>query len=127
MTNETAFKVGMKLMADVFSREVTNAMCDAYWMALDDMSDRDFEAATKRALKVCRFMPPPAELRDLARTAGASQFCPKCSTRPCECRLLASLPDKPDPRIREAIKADMEALHAHLTPKGDDHEQPKRD
>jgi hypothetical protein len=106
-------------LADLFGRQLSTFAVEAYWEALDDVNDADGEASAKRARRTCRFMPAPAELRDLVRTVRAGSFCPKCHTNPCECRLLASLPDKPDPRISEAVRADMEALHAHLTPKED--------
>lgn len=106
-------------LTSTFRVQLNDFATEGYWDALSDVNDIDAEQAAKRALRDCEFMPAPSVLRKFVATSQASRFCDKCRSRPCECRLIASLPDKPDPRISDAIKADMAALHEHLTPKAD--------
>ena len=46
-------------------REITEHTVAVYAMALDDVDDAALRRAAARALKICRFFPAPAELRDV--------------------------------------------------------------
>lgn len=45
-------------------RPITPAATEGYWIGLKDLTDAQLEAATSMALRSCRFMPSPRELRD---------------------------------------------------------------
>jgi len=63
------FAALMSGMAEVFpgkGSEFTTAKAKIYWFALKDVGKDGINTAVKRALQTCRFMPTPAELRDLA-------------------------------------------------------------
>ena len=47
-------------------REITEHTVAVYAMALDDVDDAALRRAAARALKICRFFPAPAELREYA-------------------------------------------------------------
>lgn len=68
------FRNTMAGMAEIFQRELSGPLLDAYWLALNDWPLADFQAASKRLMAACTFMPRPADytaLRKAARpTAG---------------------------------------------------------
>jgi hypothetical protein len=53
-------------MATVFRTELTPTMLELYWMGLEDLEPPELGKAAARAMRECRFMPVPAELRELA-------------------------------------------------------------
>lgn len=53
-------------MFKVFGHEATDASFDGYMMGLVDLPVATTEAAVIRAIRECKFMPKPAELRTLA-------------------------------------------------------------
>ncbi|GIV51589.1 MAG: hypothetical protein KatS3mg038_2110 [Candidatus Kapaibacterium sp.] len=53
-------------LAVAFGRDPSETLISAYVWALDDLGEESIEQAVKRALKECRTMPTPAELRELA-------------------------------------------------------------
>ncbi|GIV51911.1 MAG: hypothetical protein KatS3mg038_2432 [Candidatus Kapaibacterium sp.] len=53
-------------LAVVFGRDPSETLISAYVWALDDLAEEEVEQAVKRALRECRTMPTPAELRELA-------------------------------------------------------------
>jgi hypothetical protein len=53
-------------LAEAFSRSVTQATFRAYELGLDGIPLERIEAAVRFALQTCKFMPSPAELRELA-------------------------------------------------------------
>lgn len=59
-------------------RPITPAATEGYWIGLKDLTDAQLEAATSMALRSCRFMPSPRELRDFVeeplRITGAMQW-----------------------------------------------------
>ena len=58
-------------LAASFRTEATEPLLMGYWIGLQDMAIEDFERAATKAIATCRFMPVPAELRDLAGTGQA--------------------------------------------------------
>lgn len=57
-------------LAEAFGRTATKATVGAYEIGLRGLSDEQIEAATAIALQQCKFMPVPAELRELATGHG---------------------------------------------------------
>ena len=66
MDNREAFAKRMAAMCAAFRTECTDPLLEAYWMALEDLSEPVFNAAVKRAIATEKFMPPPATLLELA-------------------------------------------------------------
>lgn len=67
MTTDHKARLGVALagIAEVFNEPMTEAKIEAYLYALGDLDIEDLEAAAAMALKSCRFMPRPVELRQL--------------------------------------------------------------
>ena len=65
MSRDKAFAATLGILASTFRQQLDAAAIEGYAMALDDLSLEDFRAVCKRALKECKFMPTPAELRAL--------------------------------------------------------------
>lgn len=59
-------------LCEAFGRSATEATVGAYDLGLRGLSDSQVEAATAMALQRCKFMPVPAELRELAVGSGVS-------------------------------------------------------
>lgn len=53
-------------MAATFGREGSEALLTGYWMGLSDLSVQAVKSAAHAAIHHCKFMPVPAELRQLA-------------------------------------------------------------
>jgi hypothetical protein len=71
MANENQRKVlAITALAELFRRELTEPALDMYIMALDDVPASAIEQAAVRCRKSSRFMPTPAELRELAGVAS---------------------------------------------------------
>jgi hypothetical protein len=56
----------MALLGELFDKEITETLSEVYWLALEEITDREATVAFQAALKSCVFMPKPAELLDLA-------------------------------------------------------------
>jgi len=65
-TDRPRFAVVVNALAATFRVEPSKAMLTGYWSALADLPIEAVEAAGQRALRGCKFMPVPAELRELA-------------------------------------------------------------
>ncbi len=67
MTNElqTAITGCITMLAEMFGKPVSPGLFRAYELGLRGMSVEQIKSATEQALRECRFMPPPAELREL--------------------------------------------------------------
>lgn len=63
-TKRLATVVGV--LAEAYRREITDVTIKAYEMGLRGVPIADIERATQRAVETCKFMPSPAELRELA-------------------------------------------------------------
>lgn len=59
-------------LCEAFNRKPTPATFAAYEIGLKGLSEEQVERATAMALAKCKFMPVPAELRELAGTGGES-------------------------------------------------------
>lgn len=53
-------------MAEAFGRQATDVTFRAYIAGLEGLTVEQIESGVNRALKSCKFMPAPAELRELA-------------------------------------------------------------
>lgn len=60
------------VLAETFNRKVTETLVQAYSLGLRGLSDEQINEATATALASSRFMPSPAELRELAGQARVS-------------------------------------------------------
>lgn len=58
--------MGLKMLSEVFSKELSDAAVMAYEHVMQTLTDQEFRKAVNVALEDCRFMPTPAELRELA-------------------------------------------------------------
>ena len=67
MANRKAFTAMMAMLGETFRRDLTEPMMDGYWMALEDLTEDEFRAAATRAVRECKFMPAPSELRAFVR------------------------------------------------------------
>lgn len=63
---KTAVVTAVGVLAETFGRKVTEATLSAYTIGLGGLTPQQVEAATGKALRSCKFMPTPAELRELA-------------------------------------------------------------
>lgn len=53
------------VLAEAFGKKTSHGMFEAYRLGLRGLSSEQVQAATQSALERCRFMPAPAELRDM--------------------------------------------------------------
>lgn len=67
------FKEAMEAMFAAFDREATKASFMGYWMGLQDMELRSVQAAVALAMRRCKFLPKPAELRELVEGPPETQ------------------------------------------------------
>lgn len=65
-SEKATFTVGLQALASVFGREVTPALIEGYWIGLEDVELAALGQAMRRAIRECKFMPTPVELRDFA-------------------------------------------------------------
>jgi hypothetical protein len=66
MLNEKKFNEGMAILCETFQREPTKLLLKAYYMALKDMSEIEFEKAIGNLLQGRKYntLPMPAEIRE---------------------------------------------------------------
>lgn len=64
--NEDRFATAIGVLGEAFRQKITAVTIKAYRMGLDGLSIEGVESAIRSAIKRCRFMPVPAELRELA-------------------------------------------------------------
>jgi len=57
----------METLSETYSRPLTPLMLEGYWMALSDLDESELAAAAKLALRMCKYMPTPADLRGFIR------------------------------------------------------------
>lgn len=60
------------MLCEAFNRKPTDATFAAYEIGLNGIGEDGVERAVAVALQKCKFMPAPAELRELAGTGGGS-------------------------------------------------------
>jgi len=63
------FQAVMAGMAELYQRELSNTLLDAYWLALRDWPLAEFEAAAARLMATEEFMPRPAAFTALRKSA----------------------------------------------------------
>jgi len=73
MQNKKRFKELMTRTAEVFQRDLTKTLLDAYWEILAHYSDSEVEVAFAKALRGCQFFPKPVELIGFI-TGGRDQW-----------------------------------------------------
>jgi hypothetical protein len=61
-----AVMTSVGVLAEAFGRTATEATIAAYTIGLGGLTPKQIENATGKALRTCKFMPTPAELRELA-------------------------------------------------------------
>lgn len=61
-----SFAAMMAMLSEMFGRQVTDVLVEGYWIALQDLTEDELQTATQRALAECKFMPAPAEIRELS-------------------------------------------------------------
>jgi hypothetical protein len=73
-TDRKAFSDGITMLCEMFGKESSTALLDAYWIALRGWSLEDFTAAISVLLSTSKFMPRPADFNEVKRkqklTAG---------------------------------------------------------
>ena len=72
MTDPERFRNAIQALADSYRQKSTPGMFHGYRLGLAGLSISDIERACALALQKCKFMPVPAELRELAGTGGES-------------------------------------------------------
>lgn len=70
MTNKQTFASTLAVLASTFRQQMEPQAIDGYWLALEDLTEDEFRAVAKRALRESKFMPTPAELLAFAGKAG---------------------------------------------------------
>lgn len=60
------FKAALSMLCATFAREVTEALLDGFWYSLADLDIAMVEVGCRRALRDCKRMPMPAEIRELS-------------------------------------------------------------
>jgi hypothetical protein len=66
MKDRDLFNNYMMVMGEIFNKEFTSFLVEAYWKVLTDVPDDRAVQAFKKAIATCRFFPRPAELLELA-------------------------------------------------------------
>jgi hypothetical protein len=65
-TRENGISAAVTMLAEAFGRTVTVVTFRAYIAGLEGLTVEQIEQGVNRALKTCKFMPAPSELRELA-------------------------------------------------------------
>lgn len=65
MKDQIAFKNFMTLLGELFDKEISDTLKNAYWTTLKPYSDSQCTAAFEAVITKCRFFPKPAELLEL--------------------------------------------------------------
>ena len=63
------FRDLMAGMAEVYAKELSTTLLDAYWLALKSWPFSEFADACAILMQGCKFMPRPSEFYDLRKTA----------------------------------------------------------
>lgn len=71
MTKREKFGVVMQTLAETYRQQVTPLMLEGYWAGLNDLSEGEIGACAKLAIRTCKFMPTPADIRGLVRDVRA--------------------------------------------------------
>jgi len=101
----TRFRAVMAGMAELYQRELSGTLLDAYWLALRDWTLADFEAAAGHLMATNQFMPRPAEfnaLRKAGRETAAEAWVRVVRQSP---RWRSGIEGDDDPLIDACIRA----------------------
>lgn len=60
------FTLAITALCETLGREASDAMLYGYWVALVDLPIEAVQRSVAKALRICKFMPSPAELRELS-------------------------------------------------------------
>lgn len=71
-SDRSEFAIILAALCETFGREASTATTYGYWLGLSDLTLPAVKDAATRAIRSCKFMPTPAELRELAGVASAS-------------------------------------------------------
>lgn len=71
MTPAQAAATAVTTLSETFRQPLTDAAVEGYIAGLEDLPEELIRMALRRALRECRFMPTPAELREMAGAPGA--------------------------------------------------------
>lgn len=63
------FRAVLAGMAELYQRELSPTLLDAYWLALRDWSLDDFEAGAGHLIATAKFLPRPADWNELRKAA----------------------------------------------------------
>lgn len=63
---DAAVIMAVSAMAEAFNRTTSKTTVNAYRMGLEGLTAEQVTSAAKRALRTCKFMPSPAEMRELS-------------------------------------------------------------
>ncbi len=96
------FQAVMTGMAELYQRELSGPLLDAYWLALSSWGLSEFEAAAAELMKTCEFMPKPVAFNTLRKAGRATAGEAWAEVLECARRGL-ELPD--DPLLRRAVHA----------------------
>lgn len=66
------FAIVIAALCETFGREASKATTYGYWLGLSDLSLSSVKDAATKAIRSCKFMPTPAELRELAGVTNAT-------------------------------------------------------
>lgn len=70
MVSHDTVDTNVAALFELHGRQVSPALLGLYWEALRDLTPAQFQEATGRALRECKFLPKPAELREFAGATG---------------------------------------------------------
>jgi hypothetical protein len=65
MTRDTKYQSFFRaliLLSKIFSKEIDEQIIQTYWYVLKDYSEKEIRQAFNRAIRECKFFPPPAQL-----------------------------------------------------------------
>jgi hypothetical protein len=72
MTDNERFAMAITALAESYRQKITPGLLHGYRMGLSGLSIADIERGCALSLQRCKFMPVPAELREMAGTGGDS-------------------------------------------------------
>ena len=82
------FVTAIRVLAKTYAFPLDDEVLLAYRQGLDGMTIEDIETAARLALRSSKWMPKPAELRELAERPArrtAAPNCPGCGRSICKC------------------------------------------
>lgn len=65
-SHRAAFSVSIGAMLETFGQQSTTPLLLGYWIGLNDLTIEQVQLGVSNAIRSCRFVPKPIEIRDLA-------------------------------------------------------------